>query len=254
MKKIYVGPAILVLTMSAGLLAQNSVPSTAPSAAPPATALPSANPGQPAGEPRIAPGSVIPVELTKTVDAKKAKTGDEVVAKVTMDMKGGTGEIILPKDTKVVGHITEAQPRSKEQKESQLAIAFDQAVVKNEQVPLPMSIQAVIGPQPNDDAAANSAPSSSPSPSSTGTTATSPMSGRTGNAGPPPTAGTMGNPGAPPEASKRPPINAQTQGVIGISNLNLSPNSNAKQGTMMSSEKNNVKLESGTMLLLRVNQ
>src|ERR1700722_10381758 len=29
---------------------------------------------------KIAPGSVIPVELTKTVDAKKAKTGDEVVA------------------------------------------------------------------------------------------------------------------------------------------------------------------------------
>ena len=78
-------------------------------------------------------------------------------------------------------------------------------------------------------------------------------SGNTGQASPQgaPTGATSGSGQA---AAPRPQINAQTQGVIGISNLNLSPNSNAKQGTMMSSEKNNVKLESGTMLLLRVNQ
>jgi hypothetical protein len=157
-----------------------------------------------------------------------------------------------------MGHVTEAQPRSKDQKESQLAIAFDQAVLKNEQVTLPMSIQAVIGQQNNNDNTVSnaSAPSGpTPSPSSTGTTSSSPMAGRapTGNAQAPNSA-PNGYPGAPQEASKRPPINAQTQGVIGISNLNLSPNSNAHQGTMMSSDKNNVKLESGTMLLLRVNQ
>ena len=42
--------------------------------------------GQPAvsaSVPRIGSGSVIPVQLVKTVDAKKAKTGDEVEAKVT---------------------------------------------------------------------------------------------------------------------------------------------------------------------------
>ena len=65
--------------------------------------------------------------------------------------------------------------------------------------------------------------------------------------------------GAPesPDATKtgaRPPINGQTQGVVGISNLSLSPNSNAQQGSTLTSDKNNVKLESGTMLLLRVNQ
>ena len=54
--------------------------------------------------------------------------------------------------------------------------------------------------------------------------------------------------------SKRPPINAQTQGVIGISNVRLSQGSNGQQGSVLSSEKNNVKLESGTMLLLKVNQ
>jgi hypothetical protein len=42
--------------------------------------------------------------------------------------------------------------------------------------------------------------------------------------------------------------------VIGISNLTLAPPSNGTQGTVMTSDKNNVKLESGTMLLLKVNQ
>src|SRR5579864_6672814 len=46
---------------------------------------------------RLAPGSVIPVQLTKSIDAKKAKTGDEVVAKVTQDMKSNSGEVILTK-------------------------------------------------------------------------------------------------------------------------------------------------------------
>src|SRR3974390_1544126 len=45
-----------------------------------------ATPTQPADHMRIAPGSVIPVQLSKTVDVKKAKTGDEVVATVMQDM------------------------------------------------------------------------------------------------------------------------------------------------------------------------
>jgi len=80
---------------------------------------------------RIAPGSVIPVLLTKTIDAKKVKKGDEVVAKVTQDMKTTSGEVLVPKDTKVLGRVTKAQARNKEQKESEVAIAFDSAVTKD---------------------------------------------------------------------------------------------------------------------------
>jgi hypothetical protein len=55
--------------------------------------------------------------------------------------------------------------------------------------------------------------------------------------------------------SSRPPITAQTEGVIGISDLKLTPTAPAaNQGSVVSSEKNNVKLESGTLMLLRVNQ
>jgi len=82
---------------------------------------------------------VIPVELTKSIDAKKVKAGDEVVAKVTMDLKTNSGEIVVPKDTKVVGHVTEAQTRSKEQKDSQVGIIFDRAVMKNGGQPQPLT-------------------------------------------------------------------------------------------------------------------
>lgn len=269
--------ALLCGAWSGTLLAQNSAPPTdsaspqqqapTPPSQPQATTAPTSPAGgrSPAEGPRIAPGSVIPVALTKSVDAKKAKTGDEIVAVVTMDLKSTTGEVIVPKDTKVVGHITEAQPRSKEQKESQLAIAFDQAVLKNQQVPLPMSIQAVIGQQTNSNndnsgGGGGSAPSATPSPSGTGTGGTSPMSGRSPNPSPQPQPSASPEPSASgtsqdsASANKRPPINGKTQGVVGIANLNLSPNSNAKQGSTLTSEKNNVKLESGTMLLLRVNQ
>lgn len=210
---------------------------------------------------RVAPGSVIPVQLTKTIDAKKAKTGDQVVAKVTQDMTSSNGQVVVAKDTKVIGHVTQAQPRSKEQKESELAVAFDRAVTKDgQEMQMPMSIQAVIGQQNNENAAGGgndqSAPSNSGSPSTSNAGAgRSPMGGAS-NQGQPSSAPSASDNGGGQQSSNgaRPPINAQTQGVIGISNLNLQPGTNGSQGSVMTSEKNNVKLESGTMLLLKVNQ
>src|SRR5579871_4696726 len=155
MRSILPLAAAAVLSCGA-LLAQSTAPQNMPSQSPttqaPAPTTPASQQAPSTNQPKIAPGSVIPVQLTKTVDAKKVKTGDEVVAKVTMDMKTQTGQVLVPKDTKVIGHVTEAQPRNKEQKESELAIAFDRAVMKDgDSVPLPMSIQAIIGQQQNNN-------------------------------------------------------------------------------------------------------
>lgn len=245
--------------------APTPAPTQAPQTSQPATSpQPGGSASQPAGEKKIAPGSVIPVLLTKTVDAKKAKTGDQVVAKVTQDMKTSTGEVLLPKDTKMIGHVTQAQPRTKEQKESELAIMFDRAEIKKgESMNLPMSIQAIIGPQNNPaaeggndqggPAGGGGAPSGAAS--NTGAAGRSPMAG---GSTPPPTGSPSAEANGPSEGQAqnggRPPINGHTTGVIGLSNINLSPNSNAQQGSVVTSEKNNVKLESGTVLLLRVNQ
>ena len=219
---------------------------------------------QASGGIRIAPGSVIPVQLTKSVDAKKVKAGDAVEAKVTQDLKTGTGEVIVPKDTKVVGHVTEAQARSKEQKESQLAIAFDHAVMKSGDVALPMSIQAIIVLQNSNNSASSGGGESAPMPAPGGTSAGSApggsgsrSGGQMGGNAPAPSSGVpqpSGNyPSQQQTASATPAITGNTQGVVGASNLKLSPLT-AKQPSVVSSEKGNVKLESGTLMLLRVNQ
>lgn len=238
-------------------------PATAPQASPQgsgAQSKPAAGQEQ-AQPPRIAPGSVIPVQLTKTVDAKKAKTGDEVVAKVTQDMANQKGEVLVPKDTKVIGHVTEAQPRNKQQKESELAIAFDRAVMRDgNTVQLPMSIQAVIGPQNNSANNAGSAPSGNypqQSPNNGGGMPAGPGAGRTGGMGGTSSqSGNQAGAATPPEPNNppaaRPVINGQTQGVIGLSDVTLSSGQNDNQGSLLTSEKNNVKLESGTLLLLKV--
>ena len=209
--------------------------------------------------PRIAPGSVIPVQLTKTIDAKKAKAGDQIVAKVTMDLKTTSGEVLVPKDTKVTGHVTEAQARNKDQKESQLGIAFDRASLKSGDMPLPMSIQAVIAPPSNNanggsDEGAPAPRGGSATPSAAGGSRSGSM-GSSGQTAPPSNAPTNAESteGSQQQNGARPPIDGNTQGVVGISNLTLQPGANAAQGSVLTSEKNNVKVESGTMLLLKVN-
>ena len=255
----------LGVLLSAPSIAQNTPPASGsepasqsePSTPAGQPASAATRPATPASNPlKIAPGSVIPVQLQKTVDAKKAKTGDEVVATVTQDMKAGTGDVVVPKDTRIVGHVTSAQARSKEQKESILAIAFDRAVVKGDQMPLPMSIQAVIAPLPSNPGGPGSDEGNAP-PSSN---STSPMAGRT------PTGGTSQAPqprnypsgedssDSQPQTSSRPQITGSTQGVIGMPDVRLETTAqNTAQGSLMTSEKNNVKIEKGTLMLLRVN-
>jgi hypothetical protein len=206
---------------------------------------------------------VIPVELTKSIDAKKVKAGDEVVAKVTMDLKTNSGEMVVPKDTKIVGHVTEAQTRSKEQKDSQVGIIFDRAVMKNGgEMQMPMSIQAIIAPQaPSSGNANNGNGQSTPAPAANASGASS-NGGRApgmGGAPPPPpnpsTGSNTSTDDSSTEANGHEPITGKTEGVVGLRDLKLATTATAaSQGSVVSSEKNNVKLESGTFMLLRVNQ
>jgi hypothetical protein len=77
----------------------------------------------------LSSGTTLQAELTKSIDAKKAKQGDEVTARLTQDVKS-SGHVVLHKGSKLVGHVTEAQAKSKESSESKLGIAFDKAVLK----------------------------------------------------------------------------------------------------------------------------
>jgi len=77
-------------------------------------------------------GAIIYLELSKTVDAKKARPGDEVRATLLTNVLSH-GKIVLRQDSKLLGHITEAQAFTKEKPESRLGVSFDRIIGKGGQ-------------------------------------------------------------------------------------------------------------------------
>jgi hypothetical protein len=203
---------------------------------------------------RLAPGTVIRVELAKTVDAKKAKVGDEVIAKTMDDFLSDKNEVLARRGSKVLGHVAEVSPHQGESA-STLGIAFDKMVLKNgAEVPLKASIQAIGSPESN--ARLGTEPmggyGNSGAPSSTPSTA------RGGYGAPPPNPRGSASDSIPertsPDWNSGAAINGRltpnAQGVVGMSGVSLSTGS--AQDSLLSSPKHNVKLDSGTQMILRV--
>jgi hypothetical protein len=91
----------------------------------------------------LASGTTINAALSRPVDAKKNKPGDPVTAHTTQATKSD-GQVVIPKGTQLMGHVTQAQARSKNQSQSELGIVFDKAILKNgQEVPLNFTVQAV---------------------------------------------------------------------------------------------------------------
>jgi hypothetical protein len=231
----------LIPALTAGLLTALSL---AQNAAPPNGGSQSQNTVQ------LAPGTIIRVELAKTIDAKKAKVGDEVIAKTMDDFRSDKNEVLAPRGSKVVGHVAEASPHEHDSA-SMLGIVFDKMIMKNgAEIPLKASIQAIGWPQSN-TAAANQPGGYPGSPA--------PSMGNAGN-----TPGMPGRGGAAPGAANGAPstpegtdatggygqLTPKDQGVVGMSGVSLS--AGAAQDSLVSSPKHNVKLDSGTQMILRV--
>jgi hypothetical protein len=89
----------------------------------------SQQPSQPAAIDTIT-GPIIQVEMTSDVDAKKAHAGDIFKTRVWEDVRSGD-KVILPQKTTLVGHVVAAQPRTKDNPESKLTVAFDKAILKD---------------------------------------------------------------------------------------------------------------------------
>ena len=210
--------------------------------APPPTAVP-AN-GEPA---KISPGSLLPVELAKTVDAKKAKSGDPVVGKIPHDLSAN-GKVVIPQDTKVIGHVAEVKPSNHDSKDSKLGIVFDKISMKDgAEIPLAAEIQAVGAPVQMASAAYdNNAPPPQSNPA--GTNQASEMGGH--NTAPTPQSQPDQSGGMPSSVgSSNPPLTGQSQGVVGLKGYSLAQG--MMQDSVISSQEHNVKLESGTQILLK---
>ena len=229
-------------------------PSTpAPSAQSPSAQTPSAaSPGtQAQGTSQIPAGTIIVAELSKSLDSKKAKAGDKVEAKTAVDLLS-QGKIVIPRNTKIIGHVTDAKAHSKQSPDSMVGIVFDRIAMKDgHEVPIQAAVQAIA--RPLQSAALSN---------STGVDNTGMPS-----AGPPSTAGGGMGSSAPSRSSERvpsipasgidpsspgngtpAPLGPTSQGVVGMKGLSLKP---SDQGTVISSETDNVHLDSGTQLILR---
>lgn len=242
----------------------------------------------------LANGSTMKAELARPVDVKKNKPGDTVMARTTEDVKSD-GRVVIPKGSKLIGHVTRAQARAKGESESSLGIVFDRAILRKsgQEVPVHAVIQALASGQ-DQAAAASSMDDMDTMASGSGRAmgqaeAGSPMArpvaspasgggGLVGGVGSTvdSTAGvatnTAGNVGGAAGGAVNSTVNtgvgasgsaaglntagqltSASSGVVGLKGLTLSGDaSHSTQGSLITSADRNVRLESGTQMLLRV--
>jgi hypothetical protein len=204
------------------------------------------------GTDSIAPGTVLSVELLRGVDTKKCKANDKIEVKAVTDVLLH-GQTVIPRNTEIIGHVTEAKAHSKSSPGSMLGIAFDHMLLKDgREVPLQMTVQAVAPPVhaygSESDSSANMY--SMPGMPRGGTLApsrvpptTQPVTPKSPNNMPDPQS-TRGSANRPPNS-----LDSASQGVFGIKGLSLETSGPV---STLSSSTGNVHLDGGTQLALRV--
>lgn len=222
----------------------------------------------------LSSGSTIATVLSKPVDARKNKEGDAVSAKVTQDVKSD-GKVVIPKGSRLIGHVTQAKARAKGESESSLGIVFDRALLKGgQESTLHLVIQAMTSAQTVNSASlgegdggglvGGSAGGSGSAggrasgggvlggaTSTVGSTVggVSHTAGQTVGTATQTTASTTGGLKSTNIAGA---LTSNSTGVIGMQGLSLvTQASNTTQGSLITSSNKNVRLESGTQLLLR---
>jgi len=78
----------------------------------------------------LASGSSVNAVLTKPVDSQRSKPGDPVTARTTQAART-EGDTSIPKDSTLIGHISEAHGGAEGQTGSSMGIVFDKAVTRD---------------------------------------------------------------------------------------------------------------------------
>ncbi len=239
------------------------------------------------GNAALANGSTFNAALNAPIDSRKAKPGDPVTAHTTEPAKSD-GKTVLPRGTKLLGHVTQASARSNGESDSSLGVVFDKAILKNgQEVPLNAAIQAIASGQ---GAASAAGPDLDTFGSGGASGAGSGMaSGRSGGGALGGVGSTVGgaagavtntaaNVGGAAGGTLNSTVNStanaagslngvsngatgglntagqltsDSHGVFGLNGLNLnSAASNGTQGSIITSAGKNVHLDSGTQMLL----
>jgi len=210
--------------------------------------------------------------LEKPVDARKCKPGDEVIAK-SMENVTSDGQVIIPKGSRIVGHVTQVQASSKGQSASEVGIAFDRAVLKSgREVPMTASIQAIAAGQQiastdmmgdtmedGTRAGGGAIASGRGAVGGTGglvggtTRAVGTSGGSLVNTAGSVTGGTRGTlNGAGAALNSNGQLMSSSHGVAGLKGLSLdSATAGKAQGSVIASRMGNVHLDSGTQMILQ---
>jgi hypothetical protein len=236
------------------------------------------------GNAALANGSTFNAALNAPIDSKKAKPGDPVTAHTTEPAKSD-GKTVMPKGTKLLGHVTQASARANGESDSSLGVVFDKAILKNgQEVPLNAAIQAIASGQSSASAAGSDFDTIGSAGASTAGSGAAggrgALGGVTSTAG-----GTVGavtntaanvgggaggalnstvnstanaagslngvSSGATGGLNTAGQLTSDSRGVFGLNGLNLnSEAANGTQGSIITSAGKNVHLDSGTQMLL----
>ncbi|HSM84762.1 MAG TPA: hypothetical protein VLT16_01365 [Candidatus Limnocylindrales bacterium] len=229
-----------------------------------------------AGSAALNGGAGLQAVLTKSVDARKAKPGDEVTARLTQDFKSD-GKVVYRKGSRLIGHVTEAQAHTKTQAESRLGVVFDKVQPKGgEEASIHAVIQALAPPAQGMLSSSADESAGMPAMGSMGggggsaggmlggvtggaTSTLGAAAGNAGNVAGGVTGGVASGLGSTASGATGTGLTAQgtltsaSQGVIGMRGLSLaSATAGGAQGSVVSSATRTVKLESGTRMLLNI--
>jgi hypothetical protein len=188
----------------------------------------------------LAHGSV-PVKVTKTLESSKLKEGDLIELETSGSFKLPDGTLV-PKGSKLLGHVTDARARSKGDPGSELTISFDKLNISGgKQLAVKGTVQAVFPP-----------PDEQLDPSITGAATTASGGSTRGAQGAVTTVGNVGTvtqtkTGANMESSAggSPEASPKSQGVQGMHDLQL-------DNGVLTSKGKQVKLGNGVRMIVRV--
>ena len=231
----------------------------------------------------LAAGTAVKAELDKSLDSKKLKVGDSVTARTTESVKED-GKVVLPKGTKLLGHVTRASARSKGDSDSTLALEFDSAQLKGgHEMAVQLNLHAMAAPAdvtpiggddlqamgntgasgsaggmnrggagaPVGGAVSGAASTTARTTGGIAGAADSTVNSTTNAAGGAAEAAGATSQGAVGGVNASGQLNANSRGVFGLNGLSLNADaSNSAQGSVIASSGKSVRLDSGTRLLL----
>ena len=177
--------------------------------------------------------TVLPLDTTvctvldESVNSRKAKVGDAISARVVLAAVA-QGKVLVPEGSKVTGHVTQANARSRDNRESRVGIVFDRVLLKRGGWFAVNLIVQAVGPR--------EVPGKQEQVFSVENT---------------PTGGTVMVP-SHETSGGTPTLDQTAEGAVGLRGLTLLPGTNAAGGSVIASSSKDVTLYSGSQLVLRV--